>query len=135
MRIIGLLLLLATLVLSCGRTTLAPDGPYQGDKFLYESDRTLVESKKTFEEFIDWTRANASQLQAAGRKDVIGTAEHIQTNAPGWFFQAYSVRAVYTNAVGSGYSRETISMASNSLWLIVNTIQKRSDKVPKAPVK
>ncbi len=113
----------------CHRTTLAPDGIYKGNKFLFESDRNLQDSKKSLGEFVNWTRINYEWLHTHGRDDVIASADSVRTNAPMWYSNAWTIRATYTNALYSGMSEGTIGSFSNSFYSIVSaikTIQKQN---------
>lgn len=107
----------------CGKSTLAPDGVYAGNQWWFRIDGTLIESKQTLGEFVDWTRANYAPLHGAGRDDVIGAAESVRTNAPVWFRAAYRARDTYTNALFSGASPGTVNDASNTLVSLVGIIQ------------
>lgn len=111
------------LCFGCGKTTLSGDGVYGTNVWWYQIDGTLVESKQTLGEFVDWTRANYVLLHVNGRDDVIAAADTIRTNAPVWFASAYAARNSYTNALFSGASPGTVNNASNTLFSLVSAIQ------------
>lgn len=94
----------AVLEFGCSKTTLDPNGPYAGDKFLYEADGTIVEARKTMDGFLTWELQNRSTLAAQGKQTVTGAADSIRTNAPIYFAVVKQARAQYIAGKGPGTS-------------------------------
>lgn len=114
----ALLLLLSCV--GCG-TTLAPEGPYHGDTFLFNSDKVLVDSKDDLGGFLKWEMLNRKALSDNKLQSITDAADAIRTNAPLWFKLAYDARNNYSNAVALHQSN--VAQTSNSLLQAVTSLQ------------
>lgn len=112
---------LVLLMLSGCGTTLAPEGAYHGDVFLFNADKVLVDSKDDLSGFLKWEMANRQQLQVQHLQSITAAADAIRTNAPLWFKLAYDARNAYSNAVA--LSQPNVAQASNSLAQAITSLQ------------
>ena len=111
------------LLLSCAGcgTTLAPEGPYHGDVFLFNADKVLVDSKDDLGHFLQWEQSNRKLLADKKLQSVTAAADAIRTNAPIWFKLAYDARNNYSNA--AALHQPNVTQSSNSLLQAVTTLQ------------
>ena len=85
------------------KTTLAPNGAYNGDLVLYRVDKTVEYSYEVFDKFLKWEHDNAAVL--AERPKIKEVADYIRTHAkknpddpnsqPGWYDLIAAARAAY----------------------------------------
>lgn len=83
-------LVLCFSVIGCG--TLNKSGVYNGDKFLYSTDLTLVTSKDVLQAFVSWEKNNRA---AINNPDIKKAADSIRLGAPKWYASALAVRDAY----------------------------------------
>lgn len=89
--ILPLFAFLLMFVVSCGH--LASDGPYKGDKFLYETDNTIVTSFEMLHSFVSWEYSNRTIL--AGHPEIKASADVVRKNAKRWRDSAIALRKAY----------------------------------------
>lgn len=107
-QIIGLLCLAAFCAIGptgCGKTTLAPAGIYQGDKVLYEADKAITTTYKSFETFLKWETQYRSVLPV----EVSRAADTIRLNAKKWIDSAGNLRDAYA-ASPTGPNRDKLKL-------------------------
>lgn len=120
--VVAFLLALALMWLALGcQTTLAPEGAYHGDTFLFNADKVLVDSKDDLGGFLGWELANRQVLADHKLQSVTSAADAIRTNAPLWFKLAYDARNNYSNA--AALHQPNVAQTSNSLLQAVTTLQ------------
>lgn len=120
--VIAFILALALIYLALGcKSTLAPEGPYHGDKFLFDADKVLVDSKDDLSGFLKWEMTNRKQLQEKKLQSITAAADAIRTNAPLWFKVTFDARNNYSNAMALHQSN--VIQASNLLEQAVTTLQ------------
>lgn len=96
---IALPLLALLLCLSaCG--TLDKTGPYQGDKFLYDTDLMIASSYDAVHTFVVWEYQNRATLAAFPHIKI--KADEIRAQAPGAFKAALMLRDTYAATPTSG---------------------------------
>lgn len=87
--------LLALLLLTgngCVRGTLAPNGVYVGDAFLYQTDFTISGAHTTIREFLKWEKDNRGLIPI----EITQYADSIRRGAPQWFGSAVALRDAYS---------------------------------------
>lgn len=75
----------------CSRTTLSPDGVYQGDNFLYNTEKTIVTAYKSFDAYLKWEETYRAVLPV----EVSRSADVIRANGKKWIDTAHAFRDVY----------------------------------------
>lgn len=104
--------------------TIAPGGVYSGDPFLMGVDQTLVETKASMSGFLSWAQDNKAAL-ATHNSSVLVAAEKIRTTAPGWFTNAYNLRAAYL-AARQEADPSAITVQSNALSSAISQLEAQS---------
>lgn len=89
--LIGFALLCFVGPIGCGKTTLAPAGVYQGDKVLYNAEKTITTSYKLFDSFVSWELQYRSILPV----EVSRAADTIRINGKKWITSAGNLRDAY----------------------------------------
>lgn len=117
---LALALVLIWLALGC-QQTLAPEGAYHGDVFLFNADRVLVDSKDDLGGFLKWELTNRKTLADNKLQSVTAAADAIRSNAPLWFKVAYDARNNYSNS--AALHLPTVGQTSNLLQQAVSTLQ------------
>lgn len=91
------LLLTCVVFTACGpqgcQRTLAPDGVYQSDNFVFESEKTITDLHGTFQTFINWEAKNRAAL--AQWPEIRKTADTIYNDAPRYFQSASNLLEIY----------------------------------------
>ncbi len=91
-------LLAVTLLAGCG--TLAPNGPYGGDRALYDADLTITTSYDAFHNFVTWEYQNRQAL--AQWPEIKLAADHVRRNGRQWITSATALRDAYAANPSSG---------------------------------
>lgn len=87
---------------------LAEDGIYQGDKFLYGAEKTIVTAYKSFDSFLKWEQ----DFRAILPIEVTKAADTIRSNAKKWIDTAGNLRDAYT-ANPTKENRDKLSVGLN----------------------
>jgi hypothetical protein len=87
------LLFACTFLFVACNSTLQKEGPYQGDKVLYDADQTISTAYTAIDVFVSWEKENASALSS--QPQIHATAERIRKNAKEWFRSAIVLRDAY----------------------------------------
>jgi hypothetical protein len=103
-----LISLLAVAVMLTGCSTLAPDGPYAGDKVLYNADLSIATSYDVLHTFVKWEYDNRATL--AAKPEVKAAADKIRKGAPQWFSTALALRDAYEQSPSDG-TRDALQQA------------------------
>jgi hypothetical protein len=90
----------------CSKSTLAPAGVYQGDKVLYNADKTITTTYKSFETFLKWE----TQYRAVLPVEVSRAADTIRLNAKKWIDTAGNLRDAYA-AQPTAANRDKLKLA------------------------
>jgi len=93
------------------------------NSFLFISDKTLVDSKETLTDFVNWELQNR-QVLASVAPNVTVVADNIRDSAPLWFTNAYIARAAYIAAFKSNPA--TAGAKSNAFAASVSSISAQS---------
>lgn len=99
MRQIPALLLLFALVALPGCGTLAPSGPYAGNKVVYQADLTLATAYDIVDGFLVWELAHRGKPECPA--SVTAAADQVRLKAPAAFAAALNARDVYAQASNS----------------------------------
>jgi len=88
-------LLMVALVGGCtgGCGTLAPEGVYQGDKFLYDADLVISTGYEMMHRFVKWEYDNRAAL--ASTPEIKKAADNVRVGAPAWIASAIRLRDAY----------------------------------------
>lgn len=92
----ALLLFLIPASLFIGCRSLAPDGPYAGDKLAYEADTIIVTSYDTLHTFVKWEKENRVALDAY--PEIKKSADAVRIGAQKWIATAIAAREAYTKS-------------------------------------
>jgi len=92
------LLFCAGLLAGCG--TLNPEGPYGGDKALYDADSTITMTYDALHAFVKWEYENRAAL--ASMPEIKHHSDTIRKQAPQWFNSAVAIRDAYQQAPSAG---------------------------------
>jgi hypothetical protein len=84
---------IAMLLVGCG--TLAPEGPYAGDKTLYAADEAISLSYEVIHSFVLWEFQNREALKS--QPEIKQKADQLRQNAPGWFATSMALRDAYAD--------------------------------------
>jgi hypothetical protein len=95
MRQLNLLLFAALLLPGCTTKTLEPGGPFMGDKFLYDAEKTINGAYAAMDAFLRWEHENRSLLAPAIRPKVKSAADKIRINGQNWINTAHHYRDIY----------------------------------------
>lgn len=104
--LIGLAMLCIVGPVGCGKTTLAPAGVYQGDKVLYNAEKTITTSYRLFDSFLKWELQYRSILPV----EVSRAADTIRLNAKKWITSAGNIRDAYA-ANPTAENRDKLKLA------------------------
>lgn len=96
----------------CNRTTLAPAGVYQGDKVLYEADKAITTTYRSFDTFLKWELQYRTVLPVA----VSRAADTIRINGKKWIDSASALRDTYA-AEPNPQNRDKLMLTLN----LINT--------------
>lgn len=91
-----ILAVIAFAFVSVGCRNLAPDGPYKGDKLLYEADTVIVTSYDTLHTFVQWEHDNRQSL--AAWPEIKISADVIRLRSRDWLTTAIAAREAYSVA-------------------------------------
>jgi len=75
----------------CG--TLAPQGVYQGDKFLYDADLAITTGYEVMHRFVKWEYENRAVLKET--PEIKKAADRVRAGAPEWIASAIKLRDAY----------------------------------------
>lgn len=106
------LLLTATVPLMQGCGTLAPNGVYQGDKYLYDADMVIATSYDSVHTFVKWEYDNRDALKTLPQ--IKEYANYLRGNYPVWHRAAVSARNVYLGAKTS-VNKDALDLTLNIL--------------------
>lgn len=131
----GLLLLCIAAILAttqCGCRSLAPDGVYQGDKFLAQTEATITTSYQVVNTFLTWE--NDNRLWLASWPGITDAADKLRDDFPNWYRTANVMRDVYV-AAPSGDSAANLekSIALLRAALVEATTYMTQVTAPKPP--
>lgn len=90
-KILNTVLLFTLVAVFTGCGTLAPDGPYKGDKVLYSADQIIVSSQRSLQRFVTWEMQNRAILPV----EVSRAADSVRENAKQWIQSAINLREAY----------------------------------------
>lgn len=90
----------------CGKTTLAPAGVYHEDKVLYQAEKAITTTYKSFETFLKWE----TQYRTVLPVEVSRAADTIRINAKKWIDSAGNLRDAYA-ANPTGPNRDKLKLA------------------------
>jgi hypothetical protein len=99
-------LLAAFLLLSCGCASLQPDGPYKGDKVLYNADVAITTAYDVLHRFVTWEYENRAAL--APWPEIKRAADQVRLNSPGLINSAITLRETYA-ATKTSAARDSLS--------------------------
>lgn len=93
-----LALLISVVAVGCDGCAkkLDPAGTYQGDKTLYNADRTIAESYDVMHSFVKFEYDNRAALQ--GSPEIGKAADNIRANAQRWIKSAIALRDAYATS-------------------------------------
>jgi hypothetical protein len=89
--------LLTVSLFTTGCGTLAPDGPYKGDKILHTADASIVTSAALLKNFVEFEFANRALLSRENPK-IKDAADQVRRNAEKWVRSALLLRDAYAIA-------------------------------------
>jgi hypothetical protein len=95
----------------CNKTTLAPDGIYQGDKTLYQAENAINTAHENFVEFYRWEKQYRDILPV----EVSRAADYMRQNEQQWIGTA--------NALHDAYEKTPTAENKDKLALSVNLLQ------------
>jgi hypothetical protein len=81
------------LAAGCAKTTLAPNGVYQGDTFLYQAENTINIAHDSFKTFLQWETTYRSVLPV----EVSHAADYVRLNEQKWISSANALHDAYKN--------------------------------------
>lgn len=104
------LLTITVIPMGCAHN-LAPDGVYQGDKFLYESENTINTFHDTAREFLIWEMNARAVLPV----EVSRAADFIRKNEEGWLNTAHAAHDAYQKTPGDPNTKDKLQLSLNLL--------------------
>lgn len=106
--LIGFAVLLVCGPVGCSKTTLSPTGVYQGDKTLYEAEKTIRTVYDQFDTFVTWEL----QYRAILPVDVSRAADTIRKGSKSWIASAIAARDAYV-AVPNAPNKDRLQLTLN----------------------
>lgn len=110
--IISLALVCLAVPAGCTKTTLSPNGVYQGDNTLYQAEKAIVTAHKSFQAFLVWETANRAILDV----EVSRAADTIRLNEQRWLDSAHALRDAYV-ATPTAANKDKLQLTLN----LINT--------------
>ena len=115
-------LAISALIFGCAGT-LNPDGVYKGDKFLYNTDKVIVDSFVVVNSFLIWEMENNDYVKS-NWPAIFKDANDIREKAPAIITSVNLARTAYvTFKSGTNTSAEQFQIISNSLVLALGKFQ------------
>lgn len=106
-----ILMMLAILLPSAGcKTTLAPEGVYQGDTVLYNAENAIATAHDTFVEFYKWEQ----QFRAVLPVEVSRAADFMRLNEKKWITTANAFHDAYV-ATPTPENKDKLELSINLL--------------------
>ena len=107
------------------QTSLDPAGAYQGDNWLYQTDKAVTTAYDTIDGFLIWELQYRSSL-ATNAPHVTAAADSIRSQAPRWFAVEKQMRGLYVAAKSPGTSNQLFNAAAVITTGATNATQLRS---------
>jgi hypothetical protein len=121
--------MVAGLAVGCNKTTLAPNGVYQGDTFLYQSENTINTAHDSFKTFLQWETTYRAVLPV----EVSRAADYIRLNEQKWINSANALHDAYVrtpSAENKDKFQLTLNIISTALHEAAAYMVAAKDKAP-----